>query len=134
MMSPDVETPSLTSVVVRALETWVPFADARRSSRRRVLRWCRRHGFELLRWRVAKLLEGPSSWDAHQRHYRIQIVDAAGRRRAAYLTFARTFVFERCVEVLWDDPNGRPVPEAPDAPQADDGETSGLVPVASLPR
>ena len=122
---------SLTSVVAEVVAAVVPFTDSRRASRRRVLRWCRRQGFELLRWRSAKLLEGPSSWDAHQRHYRIQILDAAGRRRAAYLTFARPFVFERCIEVLWDDASGRRVPGSPDAPLTEDDDTSGLVPVTS---
>ena len=129
-MSRDVRTHSLTSIVVDVVSAVVPFTESRRASRRRVLRWCRRQGFELLRWRVAKLFEGPSSWAAHQRHYRIQIIDAAGRRRAAYLTFARPFVFERCIEVLWDDSRGRRVPGSPDTPPTDD-DTSGLVPVTS---
>jgi hypothetical protein len=133
MIFPDSQTPSLTSVVMRAVAAFVPFTHSRRSTRRRVSRWCRRQGYELLRWRDAKLFEGPSSWDAHERHYRIQIIDADGYRRAAYLTFARKRVFERCTEVLWDDPSGRTVPGSPDAPLTEDDDTTGLVPVA-LPR
>ena len=97
-----------------------------------MLRWCQRQGFELLRWRDAKPFEGPSSWNADERHYRIQIIDAAGRRRAAYLTFARRRLLERCTEVLWDDSSGHTVPGAPDARSSED-DGSGLVPVASLP-
>ena len=134
MIFPDVQTPSLTSALMRAVAALVPFRYSRRATRRRVLRWCRRQGYELLRWRDAKLFEGPSSWDAHERHYRIQIIDAEGHRRAGYLTFARRRVFERCTAVLWDDPSGRAVPGSPDAPLTEDDDTSGLVPAASLPR
>ncbi len=97
------------------------------------MRWCRRRGYELLRWRDAKLFEGPSSWDDHHRHYRIQIIDAAGQRRAAYLTFARYFLFGRCIEVRWDDSTGLRMPPTSDAPETDN-DTSGLVPVQSLSR
>jgi hypothetical protein len=118
--------------VVRAVAALLPVAPSRRSSRRRVLRWCRRQGFELLRWRDAKLFEGPSSWEPDERHYRVQILDADGHRRAAYLTFARRPLLARCVEVLWDDPSGRALSGAPGLDEDDD--PSGLVPVASLPR
>jgi hypothetical protein len=131
MMSPDVRTQSLTSIVAGVMSAVVPFTDSRQASRRRVVRWCRRQRFELLRWRVAKLFEGPSSWDPDERHYRIQIADTAGRRRAAYLTFGRPFVFERCTEVLWDDASGRSVPGSPDASLTEDDDTSGLVPAPS---
>jgi hypothetical protein len=130
MMSSDVQTPSLMSILMRAVASLVPFAQSRRATRRRMLRWCQRQGFELLRWRDAKPFEGPSSWNADERHYRIQIIDAAGRRRAAYLTFARRRLLERCTEVLWDDSGGHTVPDARSS--EDDG--SGLMPVASLPR
>ena len=133
-MSLDAQTPSLTSAVMRAVAAYVPFVYSRRSTRRRVSRWCRRHGYQLLRWRDAKLFEGPSSWDAGERHYRIQIIDADGHRRAAYLTFARKRLVQRCTEVLWDDPSGRSVPGSADAPSADDDDTSGFLPVPSLPR
>ena len=122
------------SAVVRAVSVGVPFAHSRRSTRRLVMRWCRRHGYELLRWRDAKLFEGPSTWDAHERHYRIQIVDAAGHRRAAYLTFARRLVFQRCTEVLWDDPSTATNPASPDAPLAEEADAPGFVRMASLPR
>jgi len=98
------------------------------------MRWCRRHGYELLRWRDAKLFEGPSTWDAQERHYRIQIVDADGQRRAAYLTFARQLVFLRCTEVLWDDPSKATDPVSPDATLPEEDDAAGFVPVASLPR
>lgn len=130
MTSADDQRPSLISAVLAA----VPFSHSRRSTRRRVLRWCRRHGYELLRWRDAKLFEGPSSWDARERHYRIQIIDADGHRRAAYLTFARQLVFQRCTEVLWDDPSGRTVPGSPDALLTEDDDAAGFEPMASLPR
>ena len=130
MTSADDQRPSLISAVLAA----VPFSHSRRSTRRRVLRWCRRHGYELLRWRDAKLFVGPSSWDARERHYRIQIIDADGHRRAAYLTFARQLVFQRCTEVLWDDPSGRTVPGSPDALLTEDDDASGFESMASLPR
>ena len=133
MLSSDVQRSSLVSAVARAVTGFVPFTHSRRSKRRRVLRWCHRHGYELLRWRDAKLFEGPSSWDARERHYRIQIIDADGHRRAAYLTFARTLVFQRCTEVLWDDPGGSEVPGSPDAPVAEADDASGFAPMA-LPR
>jgi len=129
-----VQRPSLMSAVVRAVSVDVPFTHSRRSTRRRVMRWCRRHGYELLRWRDAKLFEGPSTWDAEERHYRIQIVDADGQRRAAYLTFARQLVFLRCTEVLWDDPSKATDPVSPDATLHEEDDAAGFVPVASLPR
>jgi hypothetical protein len=112
----------------------LPFMRSKSLSRRRVVRWCRGQGVQLLRWREAKLREGPLSWeeDASHYHYRIQVMDAAGRRRGAYLTFDRRYVFARCTEVLWDDPRGRRVPGAPRAPLAKDDEPSGLVPVTSV--
>lgn len=133
-MSLDVQTPTLTSVVMRTVSALLPFIEPRRLSRRRVLRWSRRHGCQVLRWRDAKLFEGPSSWQPHEHHYRIQIIDASGQRRAAYLTFARPFVLERCTEVLWDDPSGRKVPGSPEARPTEDDHPSGLVPITSLPR
>ena len=129
-----VQRPSLISAVLHAVSVGVPFAHSRRSTRRRVVRWCRRHGYELLRWRDAKLFEGPSTWDAQERHYRIQIVDADGQRRAAYLTFARQLVFLRCTEVLWDDPSKATDPVSPDATLHEEDDAAGFVPVASLPR
>ena len=53
-----------------------------RLSRRRVKEWCRRQGVQLLRWRDAKLFEGPSSWTVDSGHYRIQVLDEDGRQRA----------------------------------------------------
>lgn len=133
-MPPSMQKDSLTSVVVRTIAAWLPFGRTRRAARRRVLHWCRRQGVALVRWREAKLFEGPSSWDAEHRHYRVQVVDAAGRRRSAYVTFARPFVFERCVQVLWDDASGSRVSGSPEPPQTVSDETSGLEPLTSVPR
>ena len=129
-----VQRPSLMSAVMRAVSVDVPFTHSRRSTRRRVMRWCRRHGYELLRWRDAKLFEGPSTWDAQQRHYRIQILDADGQRRAAYLTFARVLVFQRCTEVLWDDPGERTSPASANARVIEEDDAAGFVPMAPQPR
>ena len=75
-----------------------------RLSRRRVKQWCHRQGLQLLRWRDAKLFEGPSSWTAHQSRYRIQVLDHDGRRRAGYLVFKRWWSSVQRAQVLWDEP------------------------------
>ena len=128
------QSPTLTSLARHALTSLLPFMQSRRLSRRRVVRWSRRQGVQLLRWREAKLLEGPSSWEADALHYRIQVMDAVGRQRGAYLTFDRRFVFARCTEVLWDDSRGRTVSGRPRVPRTKDAEPSGLVPVTSVSR
>jgi hypothetical protein len=117
-MSRYITAPTLTSFVVNAVSALLP--SPRRVSSRRVSRWCRRQGFQLLRWRDAKLFEGPSSWTPGQRHYRIQIVDGDGLRRAGYLVFARRIIFLRCQQVLWDDPSGHQVTGQHEPPTDDD--------------
>jgi hypothetical protein len=111
------------------MSTLVPFLHPRRAARRGVQRWCRRQQVQLLRWRDAKLFEGPSSWDVQQRHYRVQVMDVHGRRRGAYLTFKGPFLFERCVEALWDDPR-----RSKSAGKSSSDDSGVLVPVQSLPR
>ncbi len=101
-------TPPIVSWVARLA---APLAD--RLSRRRVKQWCRRQGLQLLRWRDAKLFEGPSTWTIQHDHYRIQVLDQDGRRRAGYLVFRRWWSTVRRAQVLWDEPrrarvNGSP--------------------------
>ena len=89
------------------LGSWVerlaaPLTD--RLSRRRVKQWCRRQGFQLVRWRDAKLFEGPSTWTIHHDRYRIQVVDQDGRRQAGYLVFKRWWNAVQRAQVLWDEP------------------------------
>ena len=76
-----------------------PLTD--RLSRRRVKQWCRQRGFRLVRWRDAKLFEGPSTWTIHHDRYRIQVVDQDGSRRAGFLVFKHLW---STAQVLWDEP------------------------------
>jgi hypothetical protein len=90
------------------LVSWVerlaaPLTD--RLSRRRVKEWCRRQGFHLVRWRDAKLFEGPSTWTIHHDRYRIQVLDQDGSRRAGYLVFKRWWSRTQRAQVLWDEPS-----------------------------
>jgi hypothetical protein len=92
--------------VVTPLSGWMerlvaPLAG--RISRRRVRQWCRRQGYQLLRWRDAKLFEGPSSWTVSQDRYRIQVLDREGRQRRGYLVFRRWWSAPQRAQVLWDD-------------------------------
>jgi hypothetical protein len=77
-----------------------------RLSKRRVRKWCRRQGYQLLRWRDAKPFEGPSSWTAYHDHYRIQVLDEDGRQRAGYLVFRRWWSAAQRAQVLWDEATG----------------------------
>jgi hypothetical protein len=88
-----------------------------RFSRRRVAQWCRRQGYQLLRWRDAKLFEGPSTWAPEHDRYRIQVLDEEGHHRAGYLVFQGYWRAARRAEVLWDEPgraqmNGTPASRA----------------------
>src|SRR5262245_4496497 len=74
-----------------------------RLCRRRVRHWCRRQGYQLLRWRDAKMLEGPSTWQAYNDRYRIQVLDEEGRQRAGYLVFRRWWSRVQRAQVLWDE-------------------------------
>lgn len=80
-----------------------------RWNRRRVAGWSRRAGLRLVRWRDAKLFEGPSAWSRKERHFRIQVVDAAGQPYGGFLTFRRAWSLSRRATVLWDD-GARPTP------------------------
>ena len=77
-----------------------------RLSKRRVRLWCRRQGYQLLRWRGAKAFEGPSTWTAYHDHYRIQVLDEDGRQRAGYLVFRRWWSPAQRAQVLWDEATG----------------------------
>ena len=72
-------------------------------SRGRVRRWCRGQGYQLLRWRVARFLEGPSAWTMYHERYRIQVLDHDGQHRAGYLVFRRWWSRPRRAQVLWDE-------------------------------
>ena len=84
-----------------------PLTD--RFSRRRVRHWCRRQGYQLLRWRDAKLFEGPSTWTVYHERYRIQVLDGDGRKRAGYLVFRRWWSGAQRAQVLWDDQHQTPI-------------------------
>lgn len=84
---------------------WLVAPLAGRRSRRRVRQWCRRQGYQLLRWRDAKLFEGPSTWTANQDRYRIQVLDEEGHHRKGYLVFGRRWITKPRVQVLWDEPD-----------------------------
>ena len=84
-----------------------PITD--RFTRRRVKQWCRRQGYQLLRWRDAKLFEGPSTWTVKHDRYRIQVLDEEGRQRAGYLVFRRWWSRAQRAQVLWDEPGRAPV-------------------------
>ena len=58
----------------------------------------------MLRWRDAKLFEGPSTWTVDHDRYRIQVLDEDGRRRAGYLAFSAGGAGPAGAEVLWDEP------------------------------
>lgn len=75
-----------------------------RVSRRRVRQWCRHQGFQLVKWRDAKLFEGPSNWTASYDPYRIQIVDQEGQPRTGYVVFRRWWGPAKPAQVLWDEP------------------------------
>ena len=88
-----------------------------RLSRRRGKQWCRRQGLQLLRWRDAKLFEGPSTWTIQHDRFRIQVLDQEGRRRAGYLVFKHWWNTVQRAQVLWDEPgraraNGSPASPA----------------------
>ena len=92
---------------LRPIAGWIerlaaPLTD--RLSRRRVRYWCRRQGLQLLRWRDAKLFEGPSTWTAHHDRYRIQVLDEGGQPRAGYLVFRNWWSPTQRAQVLWDEP------------------------------
>ena len=82
-----------------------PRRSTDRLSRRRVKQWCRRQGFQLLRWRDAKLFEGPSTWTIHHDRYRIQVLDQDGRRRAGYPGVPALVEHGSARQVLWDEPS-----------------------------
>ena len=95
-----------------SLVSWVerltdPFTD--RVSRRRVRQWCRRQGYQLLKWRDAKLFEGPSTWTLYHDRYRIQVLDEDGRLRAGYLVYRRWWSRAQRAQVLWDEPRRTPI-------------------------
>jgi hypothetical protein len=98
---------SVTPIVGWVHRLAAPLTD--RMSRRRVPQWCRRQGLQLLRWRVAKLFEGPSTWTAHQDRYRIQVLDEEGYRRGGYLVFRSWWSPAQRAQILWDEPSGTPV-------------------------
>jgi hypothetical protein len=96
-------TPTLIGLL-RSLTAPVAAPLTSRFSRRRVRQWCRRQGYQLLRWREAKLFEGPSTWTADDERYRIQVLDGDGRQRGGYLVWRRWWTATQRAEVLWDEP------------------------------
>ena len=101
-MRHDYEDRTLTPVLAFVARLASPFTV--RLARRRVKQWCRRQGYHLLRWRDAKLFEGPSTWTAEQDRYRIQVLDDEGHQHGGYLVFRRWWSPTQRAQVLWDEP------------------------------
>ena len=74
-------------------------------SARRIARWCKTEGYELVDWRGAKLFEGPNAWfrtDGQDAYY-IEVLDRQGLTRGGYLVFGSPWwPFSRRVRVKWD--------------------------------
>lgn len=71
----------------------------------RVRRWCRKHGYELILWDVARFYEGPRKWlrTDNEEAYYIEVRDRMGLVRAGYLTYGTWWSpFARQGEVHWD--------------------------------
>ena len=102
-MRHDLQEPTLTALFLSSFDrVAAPLTGG--FSRRRVKHWCRRQGLQLLRWRDAKLFEGPSTWTVDHNRYRIQVLDEEGRRRSGYLAFKRWWSRAQRAQVLWDEP------------------------------
>ena len=103
MMRHDLREPTLTALFLSPLRSLTAPLSGR-LTRRRVRLWCRRQGLQLLRWRDAKLFEGPSTWTDDQDRFRIQVLDQEGRQRAGFLVFKRWWSRAQRAQVLWDEP------------------------------
>lgn len=76
-------------------------------SERRLQRWCRQEGYELLDWRRAYFFEGPNAWwrSKYQSCYRIEVRDHQGYERIGYVVFGSYWLgwpLSRQVRVRWD--------------------------------
>ena len=74
---------------------------------RRLQRWCKGEGFELLDWRRAFFFEGPNAWwrSKYQACYRIEVRDHQGYERTGYVVFGSFWLgwpLSRRVRVEWD--------------------------------
>jgi hypothetical protein len=93
----------VTAAAVLVLLIWV----GRVISERRLQRWCRQEGFELLDWRRAYFFEGPNAWwrSKYQVCYRIEVRDHQGYERIGYIVFGSYWIgwpLSRRVRVTWD--------------------------------
>ena len=93
----------VTGTTLFALLIW----SGRVFAERRLQRWCRREGFELLDWRRAYFFEGPNAWwrSRYQACYRVEVRDSQGYERTGYVVFGSYWVgwpLSRQVRVHWD--------------------------------
>jgi len=75
---------------------------------RKVERWARTRGLQLLEFSGAPFWRGPRAWRRNddQEDYRVVVEDAAGRRRSGWLLYTSRWrgLGPQEVEVRWDDP------------------------------
>ena len=76
-------------------------------ARRKIERWARGNGFELLEFKGAPAWRGPRAWTRteNQEDYHIVVQDAAGRRRSGWLLYTSPWhsLGRQAVEVRWDE-------------------------------
>ena len=76
-------------------------------ARRKIERWARDHGFELLEFKGAPAWRGPRAWtrNENQEDYEIVVRDAAGVQRRGWLLYTSPWhsLGRQSVEVMWDE-------------------------------
>ena len=90
---------ALLLMVLMAIGQWL--------ARRKIERWVRRQGFELLEFKGAPAWRGPRAWTRteNQEDYKIVVQDPAGRRRSGWLLYTSPWhgLGRQAVEVEWDE-------------------------------
>ena len=77
-------------------------------ARRKIERWARRQGLQLLEFKGAPAWRGPRAWrrTENQEDYQILVQDASGRRRRGWLLYTSPWhsLGPQHVEVRWEEP------------------------------